>query len=554
MQYLKLWLKKCVWLFGLAIFMLPSQSFAQSAPEGWIKKEQQGNLLFAPKDLQRGQVYTILVSQKQSLAGQNLESWADSVTKKHTAKLGTIISKQKPLMKEGVWTNIYIIQNKGRKVMLSYFAYPFKSNTSRLIIIMTSADAKLIDKYKTPAGQILRAFTNKNHVQSKQVASSIKKYAIPSDAKIGGALDWGRYQCVHTSSYKNKTQNFNLSLYQDGEYRLGKKRTGNYKYDLNTGQINISSAVKMYNDRRDPKEYSIYYRDPSGKSMIYAQDNSSSYTNEIQCVYAGKNQDLSPSAEKAKKRADKIEERRFKWVTKPGQGVKMAQIDSIRYWGRGVYRGTGYRYEDGWSLLLKDGWLYKGLRVSPADLDVQASRQNEPDQWFKWKRVGNKILELGSKKKTWKEVEGSVVQPAKQNQILNKRYKFADSISMGGFGGSAWFENVYLKSDGTFERSSSSIMGTGVMQSTSGHSGSTAFSKSKSGCQSSSTVSGPNVGGGSTSKLDCQKADFVGTYKLDDYTLELRFLNGVVQRHLFFFFGKKKQSVVIGEKSFLEDK
>ncbi|OLV16146.1 hypothetical protein BOO71_0012853 [Deinococcus marmoris] len=60
--------------------------------------------------------------------------------------------------------------------------------------------------------------------------------------------------------------------------------------------------------------------------------------------------------------------------------MQMAQIDSIYHDGYLAVTPLGTQSQEDTLLLLKDGTVYSGLQVSPADLDVAASRKNEPDE------------------------------------------------------------------------------------------------------------------------------------------------------------------------------
>jgi hypothetical protein len=77
---------------------------------------------------------------------------------------------------------------------------------------------------------------------------------------------------------------------------------------------------------------------------------------------------------------------------RPGAGVSDDQIDAIFHEGRGTSTASGFAYVESVDLLLRDGWAYTRLTVPPEDLDVEASRRQEPDRWHHWKRVGTDVL------------------------------------------------------------------------------------------------------------------------------------------------------------------
>lgn len=251
------------------------------------------------------------------------------------------------------------------------------------------------------------------------------------------------------------------------------------------------------------------------------------------------------ATDKAQQDAADAEARRFKWVTAPGKGVQMNQIQTVLYHGESVYRVTGLQYEDSWVLLLKDGWAYRGLRVSPHDLDVKASRQNEPNQWFKWKLQGGKYYAVDPRTNQLSALKGTPATPAGAGEKLSGTFTYYSYASYGGFGGYSSQSHITFRPDGSFETSGSFIGGTGVSQSLNGFSSTASSTYSKDGCTAGSVSSSSNVGGGSTTRRDCG-ANNMGTYVLNGYTLELRYANGTTVRELFFFDDRSKKDVLIG--------
>lgn len=239
----------------------------------------------------------------------------------------------------------------------------------------------------------------------------------------------------------------------------------------------------------------------------------------------------------------------FRWVTKPGKGLQMAQIDSIYHDGYLTTTVTGTMFQEDTMLLLKDGTFYSGLQVSPADLNVAASRKNEPDEWGKWKRQGQKVLVQDTETGKWDEISGFKVVPAVPDERLKITVQAASSVSFGGFGGFSSFNTLIFNKDGTFERSGMTVGGSGGAQATGGVSVGSTTTSGKDGCSSVTSVGSTAAAGGSTSKSSCGK-DNQGRYKLNGYTAEFRDASGKTQRRLFFFWDKDKKHLFIGDATF----
>ena len=251
--------------------------------------------------------------------------------------------------------------------------------------------------------------------------------------------------------------------------------------------------------------------------------------------------------------AGRDEDQSFKWITKPGKGVQMAQIDSIYHHGYIKLVGMGSTFQEDVVLLLKDGWSYHGLQVPPADLDVAASRKNEPGEWFKWKRQGQKVLEQDPNSGKWEEIAGFKVLPAAPNERIKITVETSSSVSFGLAGSFSSFHTLIFNKDGTFERSGMSIGGSGSAQAQGGVSVGSTNTSGKDGCSSDTSVSASGVAGGSSSQSDCGKEN-QGHYKLNGYTAEFQDANGKTQRLLFFFWDEDKTDLFIGDTTFSEEK
>jgi hypothetical protein len=214
------------------------------------------------------------------------------------------------------------------------------------------------------------------------------------------------------------------------------------------------------------------------------------------------------------------------------KGIKPNQIDGVyleQNTGFGVGGMVIIRYDP--VLMLKDGWAYDGWMLTPADLDVNLSRKLEPQSWRRYERKGDQIRvqEQGGK---WSKFEKwSQVGPAKPGDTLQGTFS---SIGGGGnmaFGGSTMIAVVSaytFKKDGTFS-SDQAVSASGGNEATD-----------------------PN---GPPGVVATSQRSSSGTYRLDGYTLELRFSNGRVMRRAFLWFdAKDKDSIFIDGTAFLIEK
>lgn len=240
-------------------------------------------------------------------------------------------------------------------------------------------------------------------------------------------------------------------------------------------------------------------------------------------------------------------------TAQPGSGMQPAQIAAILHEGRGVSTASGYQYEESADLLLKDGWEYSGLKVPPEDLNVAASKQLQPGQWHRWRSQGQDIYIQDQRSGQWSKLEADHVIPLRSTmeQHLISRH----STGFGGMGSFNTRNDITFHADGSFERSSSVLAGSGVVQVGGGFSGGAASYHDRYGC--GSTASGTSSAGGSTvgaySTSHCkpgQDANSYGTYRISGYTLELDSASGQVQRVLAFYPFANKPQIYIDSMTF----
>ena len=337
----------------------------------------------------------------------------------------------------------------------------------------------------------------------------------------------------------NDVRRYRLSFYENGEYRKveGKSEdTDDYTYDPSTGAMNISVQLNLYNSRYDEADFCRYYIAPDGRPFIYAEDEYGVGTFRITGRYVGPNDRPSPEAEKVARAAAKAEEDRFKWITAPGRGLQPSQIAGVLYRMEQVYTVGGLQLREHTYLLLRDGSAYENLRCPPDQLDVLMSRKREPLSWGRWRGAGGKY-ELQFPKADGSSGAWSVpplttmARPGGKGEKLQGRYEHGSSFQIMGGAGSVSYKGITFKVDGRFETDFHSItggsVGFGADQITAG------VVANDEGA--SSSVGGPNFGGGSTTKSNRPKSERTGRYEIDGYALLLTFDNGKVERLPFFF-------------------
>lgn len=240
-------------------------------------------------------------------------------------------------------------------------------------------------------------------------------------------------------------------------------------------------------------------------------------------------------------------------VSQPGTGVQDSQIEAVLHEGRGISTVNGFQYQESADLLLRDGWEYSNLQVPPEDLNVEVSKQLQPDQWHHWRQQGKDYFIQGQKTGQWSKMEVETAVPVRQR--INQHLLYRHATTFGGMGSYNTRNDITFSADGNFERSSSVLAGSGVVQAAGGFSGSAGSYHDRNGC--SSSASGTSSTGGSTvgaySMSHCkpgQDPNSYGTYKISGYVLELDSASGQVQRLLAFHPFSNKPDVYIDGLTF----
>jgi len=248
----------------------------------------------------------------------------------------------------------------------------------------------------------------------------------------------------------------------------------------------------------------------------------------------------SEQAALQKKREAAAKEIARTFRTAPNAGVKASQIEMLGETNEEVDAGGNmHNYAYQVHLFLKDGTVYTALEVPPSDFDAVSSRKKDPQNWTEWKRSGKDMLLRDGN--TWKKFDGTLQAPVGKTAL--EGYLEATTFS----GSSALNTSSYsksgltLKPGGKFETSYDSLSATGSAGLLPGNGSTRSSYSDKDGRISSSSgtsddgLTTAQVAGSSTQKNNADK--FSGTYRIDGYTLELRYGDGTVSRELFFPLG-----------------
>lgn len=400
----------------------------------------------------------------------------------------------------------------------------------------------------------------------------------------GGALEPGDYQCLtkgDNSAYTEElgfpdwTREFVLSFYPDMELRI---RLGDrdfettFAYNQATGELDADNdyyiTYEGIGEVIDNYFYDSYYgdtirkfkfyRDAQNQPTLYGFNDDDASDEDIittLCRYAGVAQRPSPAAEAAAQ----VEAERFKYVTAPGQGLQLADIEGIIHTGEGVTTFTGYQFQEATYLLLKDGTIYKNLQVPPSDLNVTDSKQYEQENWGTWQRNGDSVNVQWYGSNESLTLDGTFVLPAQSGELLDASYNNLNGSTIGGigFGGVVTTNSstIIFMPDGRFETSDYSTMGSTVMDTGGGYSMNSSYYSDEEGTVGGTSFSSEvgDTSSGMTVTSDEKNPNppsTTGTYTLDGYTLELRYDDGTVVRKIFYFWDERKNNAVIGSVTY----
>ena len=528
-------------------------------PSGWTSREENNLTHYQPQDI-GDRVFILSALTPLPDGGKRSADWLTAVAPQFAEQYGKVLEHGTAEQAGDLANMTYRVEVQGKPLHINFTAFPAGDGKMRLVQRLSEEDAALLQRYQDDAKAIIAglyvegegdgataapastatadtATASSSSSAAATVASSTGssgtsavKSGIDDGKEFmqtskmdgltpGGDLAFGDYQCAVQTDGGMK---FTLSLYDNGEYRISgnNESTGEFKYERD-GRINISSERFLYDYDGEPKEIAFFFRGKNGETGIYGQNIGDNIINI--CQYQGASKTASP----AQQHTEAAEAARFKWTTAPGKGVAADNIEALLFYGYNADYGAGLSFEEEQRLVLKDGWAYDKLRVPPADLDVAASRKNEPKLWHKWRKNG-KDYEI-EKDGAWKKLPGIAVRGAKAGETLNRSYTYSAS---GGsyYGGYALFKTLKFKPDGTFD---SNDYG-------STHANSNGLGQINSEGIGNGAISHGAISHGASSSNDR------GRYKLDGYTIEMTQPDGTTARQLFFFWADDKNISIGG--------
>ncbi|MDO5091258.1 MAG: hypothetical protein Q4D61_06890 [Cardiobacteriaceae bacterium] len=491
----------------LALFALPA--LALDLPQGWQSKSEQGFTSYSP-NASGDALFAVIALDPLPLQGKTLDAWATTLARELTQGYGTLREAGTPQCCNPVWQATHRLDHAGKSLFASYTAMPRGADSAQMLVLLGEENPALLAAHMDSAAQLIAALTAGEAAPSP-AATALAQALESEGATLGGPFTYGTYRCDIENGRYPYTITF--QLYDNGEYRSdsGAYPKGTFEHNPAKGTVSIESGLNLSNFSLGGEviKLSIYFKDKHGRAYIRGHDIDDDEG--TLCTHLGDATDLSPSAEEAAK----SEARRFKWTTAPDAGVPLAAIETILYHGEHKNDSLGIRLEEEHLLLMKDGWAYNGLRVTPADLDLAASRQNEPERWQRWrKNSGQYQLERNGE---WYNIPGIPARPATRGERLSGAYSHSSMYGNIYTTAHTFKDTLYFKRDGTMSGSSSVRGGTTAM----------------------------NHGTFSANVASDRIGDETIRYELDGYTLIRHYPDGATTRSLAFFWGDGQEHLNI---------
>lgn len=209
--------------------------------------------------------------------------------------------------------------------------------------------------------------------------------------------------------------------------------------------------------------------------------------------------------------------------------VKDGEIEAIVYSWSQIYGIGGLQMTENTYLLLKDGSVRRDLPAE-RDFDVAASKAREAGRWGRWRKQGA-AYQLSFGGGAFQTPPGELVRlPGRPGETLSGQYKTSSSYQIAGGAGSWSMRGVSFTPNGRF-----SAFNTGGAGGTTGAGDAQIAAANVYDDEGSAgSVAGPNFGGGGARRSGNTAADRQGTYRIDGYTMTLRYDSGRVERSFFY--------------------
>lgn len=521
----------------------------QTTPKGWTKHEDaSGTITLTPKELQAGEVLLVRFYPREALEGATIGAWLGAQLQTRGAPAGSWKGggNVQPGTANIATANRAFRDEQGREGLLLLTGVSVDGQHARMAALVFNSEA-VAARHKAAAVKVIGELMEIEKKAAVAEDRGLKLEQAPPSVKgirAGGALKPGRYRGNMVTTRDNSVlRAVEVVVFANGEYQYleGGDRfheSGTYAYSPATGRFNAGEPLS--NSTFDPTEdFCIFGLEGDGKAVLYAEEDHGTSVHKTRLRWASEVDRDPPSTVEARKRAAAEEEARYKFVVEPGAGVKSEEIEAVLSAVAYSFDGMNSRTTHQAYLLMKDGRVMDGLPVPPNELDVSKSRSQEPDRWGFWrKRGGMYEFAWPSRPNEYAPPKGvqTVGTSFVRGSTLEGNYKGASSWGMAGGAGGANFWGVRLNSKGRFEKWKRGIAGTG----TPAFEGQTSVGTAYDDKGASTVISGPNVGGGTTTKVKDADLHRMGWYELDGFTLTLKFDDGKIVRMPAFISADKK--------------
>jgi hypothetical protein len=512
---------------------------AQTLPPGWQSRPgAEGRLVFSPVQAGPGEFTEVAYSARSSMNGQTIDKWLAAVLANDPPPPGGTWQGQASIKADTLntaqGTRTYR-DSAGGQGFAIYMAVSLDQSNARLARWVVNSEATA--RRYTEAGKSLMAQlpamekrgANDEHraVRVEQAPPGVK------GIRAGGAIIAGKYE-GDAMSDKTFMYHVVLLVHANGEYEFvhgGANAThhGNYRYQPGSGKLDVAVGLFYNNTYRPDENFCVFGRDASGQPVIYAEEDYGTSTHRAWLRRMGDVDRPPQSAAEAAKSAQLAEAARYPFVTAPGKGVQMSEIETIYYAWSQTYTVGGTQMNESIYLLLKDGTVRDGVPVAPTELDVATSRRREPQLWGRWRRQGGDyVFTWDDTSNKFEKAQGFALVPGGKGARLDGRWSTSSSFGFVG-GASSWSKStLVLGKDGRFEKMRAGGAAAGGPGTTSDTMVSTVYDDK--GSVSSGT--GPNFAAGSQRKL-ADKGDRTGSYEIDGFNITLRYDDGTVVRQPF---------------------
>lgn len=532
----------------------PLLAAAQSAPPGWqSRRTSDGREIFTPSRTVDGEDTAVIYYPRTSLGDRGLEGYLAAFMTRDVPPRGGKWQGEPAVSGEGnvAHANRRYRDASGSSGHAIYMAISIDQANVRLARWTMSSEA--VGQRHAQAGQALLVQLGK--LEKAGARSEHRTPPVeegPADVRglrLGGPIVPGKYE---SDPSRTNIGRIVLLVHGNGEFEYLKGNnsssvgaTGTYRYQPGSGKLDVNANLS--NNKYDEKDFCVFGRDAGGRPVIYAEQDYSLRVRKAWLSRVGDVDRLPPTEAEAKKKAERAEADRYKFVTAPGKGVRLSQIEAIYYAWEQAVRYDGMHFDEAIFLLLKDGTVRDGLPVAPSELDVALSKRLEPKMWGRWRRKGSDYAFSWNGGSHPYAGNGRSLRPARKGQRLAGEWGSTSGSHVEGIRTSVRRWGITLGRDGRFEttRSGSSYVGEGGTEPMV----STVYDDE--GSATSATT--PTFSGTGTRKR-ADLGDRTGTYELDGYTLTLRYDDGRVVRQAFALDAGAKGTSIWFEGSLMDPK